>query len=58
MAFMQREGFQRLRQGVDQPGVGNAVMGVERQLLGAVLLAGGRRKDFAYPVRVGVRIRS
>lgn len=50
LTFAQLESFQRARQRIDQPGVGDAVMGVQREFQSSILLRGGRREDFAHLV--------
>ena len=50
LTIAQLESFQRARQRSDQPSVGDAVTGVEREFQGSILLLRGRRKDFANPV--------
>ena len=42
--------LQRARDGIDQPGVGDAVLAVDAELLLAIQANGGRREDFADPV--------
>ena len=50
LTVAQLEGFQRARQRIDQPSVGDAVTGVKREFQSSILLRGGRREDFAHPV--------
>src|SRR5690348_14190617 len=42
--------LQSVLQGIDQPGVGHAGLGVKGNLLAAVVALGGRRKNLAHPV--------